>query len=120
MSKDLETGLEVDQGITEESFKETLERHRELSFKKEVAQYQVQYLRYNLRKPKEVSVQACASMLQEINGYLKHFLGPDLNSTLAGGEIISILVAMAPTVWCMKMVSINLDSLTKTLMEVIE
>ena len=120
MSKDPETGLEFDRGVTEETFKETLEKFRDFSFKKGAARYQVQYLRQNLRKPKEVSVRACASRLQEINGYLRHFPGPDLNSPLADGEIISILVAMIPSAWRRKMVSINFEPLTKNLMDVIE
>ena len=45
MSKEPETGLEVDQGLTEETFKETLERSRDFSFKKGATRYQVQYLR---------------------------------------------------------------------------
>ena len=120
MSKDPETGLEFDRGVTDETFKETLEKFRDFSFKKGAARYQVQYLRQNLRKPREVSVRACASRLQEINGYLRHFPGLDLNSPLADGEIISILVAMIPSAWRRKMVSINFEPLTKNLMDVIE
>ena len=78
------------------------------------------YLRQNLRKPKDVLVWACATRLQEINNYLSNFPGPDLNTPLAEGEIISILVAMIPAVWCRKMVSINFEPLTKSINEVIE
>ena len=51
---------------------------------------------------------------------MRHFPGPDLNSPLADGEIISILVAMIPLAWRRKMVSINFEPLTKSLMDVIE
>ena len=53
------------------------------------------------------------------NGYLKLFLGPDLNSPFVDDEIISILVAMIQTVWCRKMVSVYFEPLSKSLMEVI-
>ena len=118
MSKDPETELEIDRGVTNETFQEILEKFREFSFKKGAAWYQVQSLRQSLRKPKEVSVQACAPRLQEINGYLRHFPGSDLKSPSADGEIISILVAMMASAWCRKMVNINFGPLIKSLMDV--
>ena len=39
---------------------------------------------------------------------------------MADGEIISILVAMIPSAWRRKMVSINFETLTKSLMDAIE
>ena len=58
--------------------------------------------------------------LQEINNYLSNFPGPDLNTPLAEGELISILIAMIPAVLRRKMVSINFEPLTKSINEVIE
>ena len=120
MSKDPETGLEIDRGVTDEIFQETLEKLRDFSFKEGAARYQVQYLSQILRKPRGVSERACASRLQEINGYLRRFPGLDLNSPLADGEIVSILVTMIPLVWRRKMVNIDFEPLTKSLMDIIE
>ena len=90
------------------------------SFKKGETQYQVSYLRQILMKPKKISVHAYVLILQEINGYLKYFYGPDLDSPLVHSEIISMLVAMILPARSRKMVSINFEPLSKTLMEVIE
>ena len=117
---DPNTGLKAPQGVIEETFLASLNRLRDYYFKKYAARYQVAYLRQNLRKPKEVSVRTCATRLQEINNYLSNFPGPDLNTPLAEGEIISILVAMIPSAWHRKMVSINFEPLTKKFIEVIE
>ena len=63
ISKDLNTGLEIDRGFTDEIVQETLEKFRDFSFKKGAVRYryQVQYLRQNLRKPRKVSVRACGT-----------------------------------------------------------
>ena len=107
-------------GITDDTFKEVLEKFRDYAFKKFAARYQVSYLRHSLRKPVGVTIRACAARLQEINNYLKHFPGPDLNTPLADGDLISILVAMVPSQWRRKMISINFEPLNKTMLEVIE
>ena len=59
-------------------------------------------------------------MLQEINDYLRHFLWLELNSPFADGEIISILVAIIPSAWHRKTVSINFKPSPKSLTDVIE
>ena len=120
MEKDKGKFVEITCRVTDETFLASLNRVRDYYFKKYAARYQVAYLRQNLRKPKEVSVRTCATRLQEINNYLLNFPGPDLNTPLAEGEIISILVAMIPSAWHRKMVSINFEPLTKKFIEVIE
>ena len=114
------TAVATKRGVTEDTFKEVLEKFRDYAFKKFAARYQVSYLRHSLRKPVGVTIRACAARLQEINNYLKHFPGPDLNTPLADGDLISILVAMVPSQWRRKMISINFEPLNKTMLEVIE
>ena len=88
MNKDPKSGLEIERGVTDEIFQEILEKFRYFSFKKGDTRYRIQYLGQNLRKLREVSVRACELKLQEINDYLRHFPGPDLNCLLADGEIM--------------------------------
>ena len=71
-----DTTLATKRGITDDTFKEVLEKFRDYAFKKFAARYQVSYLRHSLRKPVGVTIRACAARLQEINNYLRHFPGP--------------------------------------------
>ena len=50
---------------------------------------------------------------------LKHFPGPD-NKPLSEGDLIEILVNMAPAQWRKSMVQINFEPMQKTLTEVVE
>ena len=115
-----DTTLATKRGITDDTFKEVLEKFRDYAFKKFAAQYQVSYLHSSLYKPVGVTIRVCVVRLQEINNYLRHFPGPDLNAPLADEDLISILVAMVPSQWCRKMIIINFEPLNKTMVEVIE
>ena len=112
--------LAIKREITDDTFKQVLEKFRDYDFKMFAAQYQVSYLRHSLRKPVGITIRVCVTRLQEINNYLRYFLGPDLNTPLTDGDIISILVAMVLSQRRRKTVSINFEPLNKTMLEVIE
>ena len=112
--------ISTKRGVTEETFKDVLEIFRDYAFEKFVAWYQVLYTYHNIHKSVGVTIKACAARLQEMNIYLEYFLGPDLHTPLVNGDFISILVAMVPSQWQRKMISINFEPLNKTMLEVIE
>ena len=104
------TAIATKRGVTEDTFKEVLKKFRDYAFKKFATRYQVTYLRHSLCKPVGVTIRACAGRSQEINNYLKHFLGPVLNTPLADGDLISILVAMVPSQWHREMIIVSILS----------
>ena len=110
---------QVPMGVTEESYAMTVSKFKATAFKKYAARYQVSYLRKSLRKPSNVTIRACSTRLEEINGMLKHFPGPE-NKALSEGDLIEILVNMAPAQWRKSMVQINFEPMQKTLTEVVE
>ena len=110
---------QVPMGVTEESYAMTISKFKATAFKKYAARYQVSYLRKSLRKPSSVTIRACSTRLEEINGLLKHFPGPE-NKPLSEGDLIEILVNMAPAQWRKSMVQINFEPMQKTLTEVVE
>ena len=107
-------------GVTEESYKMTMEKFKAKAFKKFAARRQVAYLRNNLRKPLAVSVRSCSTRLTELNNYLGLFPGPDSNTPLGEGDLIDILVRMVPTAWRESMMTANFEPMHHTLLEVVE
>ena len=120
VASDSTTSVATPRGITEESFKMTLENFKNQAFKDFAARHQVNYLRQNLRKPVGVTARACAGRLQEISNYLEYFPGPDSNVPLTEGDIINILTQMVPATWRRSMISINFQPFNKTMTKVIE
>ena len=84
-------------GIPDESYTMTMKKFKAKAFKKFAAIRQVAYLRNNLRKPLVVSIRTCSTRLTEKNNYLRLFPGPDSNIPLGEGDLIDILICMAPT-----------------------
>ena len=86
---------------------------------KYAARYQVSYPHNSLTKTNSVTIQACSTRLEKINGLLQHFPGPE-NKPLSEGDLIGILVNMAPAQWHKNMTQICLEHIQKTLTEVVE
>ena len=107
-------------GVTEKSYvMTTIAKFKATAFKKYAARYQVSSLCKSLHKPSNVSIRACSTRLEKINGMLKYFPGPE-NKPLSEGDLIEILVNMAPAQWRKSMVQINFEPMHKTLTEVVE
>ena len=120
VASDSTTSIATPRGITEDSFKLTLDKFKNQAFKDFAARHQVNYLRQNLRKPVGVTARACAGRLQEISNYLEYFPGPDSNVPLTEGDLINILNQMVPAQWRRSMISINFQPFNKSMTEVIE
>ena len=105
------TVIAIKFGTTEDTFKEVIEKFRNYAVTKFAAWYQVSYLRHSLCKPEGITIRACTTRLQEINNYLRYFLGTDLNTPLADGDLIVILVAIVLSQWHRKMISIKFEPL---------
>ena len=58
-----DTTLATKQGITENTFKDVLEKSKEYAFKTVAAWYQISYLHHSLRKPIGVTIRACTARL---------------------------------------------------------
>ena len=114
------TSIAAPRGITEDSFKLTLDKFKNQAFKDFAAKHQVNYLQQNLRKPVGVTARACAGKLQEISNYLEFSLGPHSNVPLTEGDLINILNQMVPAQWRRSMISINFQPFNKSMTEVIE
>ena len=69
VASDSTTSIVTPRGITEYSFKLTLDKFKNKAFKDFVARHQVNYLWQNLQKPVGVTARACAGRLQEISNY---------------------------------------------------
>ena len=80
VASDSTNSIAETRGITEDSFKLTLDK-----FKDFAAKHQVNHLPQNLRKPVGVTTRACAGRLQEISNYLEYLPGPDSNVPLTEG-----------------------------------
>ena len=114
------TSIPTSRGITEDSFKLTLDKFKNQASKDLVARHQVNYLRQNLCKPMWVSAWTFTGKLQEISNYLEYYLAPVSNVFLAEGDLINILNQMVPAQWHRSMINNNFHSFTKSMTEVIE
>ena len=107
VASDSTTSIAAPRGITEDSFKLTLDKFKNQAFKDFASRQQVNYLRQNLRKPVRVTARACAGRLQEISNYLDYFLRHNSNVPLTKENLIDILNQMVPAQWRRSMISIN-------------
>ena len=69
---------QVHKGMTEESYAMTISKFNATAFKKYASRYHVSYL----HKPGNMTILACSTRLEEINGMLKHFPGPEIRLCL--------------------------------------
>ena len=60
--------------------------------------YKFSYLRKRLHKLVSIIILTCSTKLKEINGLLKNFSGEE-NKPSSEGDLIDILVNMAPAQW---------------------